>query len=174
MRWSGRLILMHLREPAATVRALSRLVRPGGVVSFQDYNTSRTRAVPATPLVTRTVALDRRRDAGGRRQPGHRRAVASILHDAGLSVLGAASIGASGDADSVVPGYWRPPRGACCRWHSRTVSSRRPMWTSTVWPSNWRANSRKRRRWAGRPSRRRLGHGSLNTLLCGAMAPSTT
>ena len=32
----GRLILIHLREPAATLRTLVRHLRPGGLVAFQD------------------------------------------------------------------------------------------------------------------------------------------
>lgn len=32
----GRLILIHLREPAATLRSLVRHLRPGGLVAFQD------------------------------------------------------------------------------------------------------------------------------------------
>ena len=99
----GRLILMHLREPAATVRTLSRLVRPGGVVTFQDYIVSRARAVPATPLVTRTVrwVAEAMRAAGANPDIGEQ--IASILFDAGLAVSGAASAGMAGDADSVVP-----------------------------------------------------------------------
>lgn len=50
----GRLILLNLKEPAATVQALSRLVRSGGVVSFQEFSMTRARSVPPTPLVTKT------------------------------------------------------------------------------------------------------------------------
>jgi SAM-dependent methyltransferase len=102
----GRLILMHLREPAATVRTLSRLVRSGGVVSFQDYVTSRCRAVPATPLVTSTVrwVVEAMRASGTNPDIGEQ--IASILFDAGLSVAGAASVEAAGGADSAVPGLF--------------------------------------------------------------------
>lgn len=101
----GRLILMHLREPAATVRALSRLVRPGGVVSFQDYTVSRARSVPPTPLLTRTArwVVEAMRLGGANPDIGEQ--IASILHDAGLTVLGAAAAATSGDADSILPGY---------------------------------------------------------------------
>ncbi|MFI0805487.1 class I SAM-dependent methyltransferase [Amycolatopsis lurida] len=51
----GRLILMRLPEPVTTVRELSRQVRPGGIVSFQDYNLSRCRSEPPTPLLTRST-----------------------------------------------------------------------------------------------------------------------
>jgi ubiquinone/menaquinone biosynthesis C-methylase UbiE len=36
----GRLILMHLRKPVALVRLLSKHLRPGGVMAFQDYDPS--------------------------------------------------------------------------------------------------------------------------------------
>src|SRR5260370_445335 len=34
----GRLILIHLREPAATLRTLVRHLRPGGLMAFQDVD----------------------------------------------------------------------------------------------------------------------------------------
>jgi SAM-dependent methyltransferase len=102
---AGRLILMHLGEPAATVRALSGLVRPGGVVTFQDYNITRSRAVPPIPLGTSSVewisgamrAIGLNPDTGDQ--------IGSILRDAGLTVTGAATAGPAGTADSVMPGY---------------------------------------------------------------------
>ncbi len=35
---AGRFILIHLREPAATLRTLVRHLRPGGIVAFQDLD----------------------------------------------------------------------------------------------------------------------------------------
>ncbi len=46
----GRLILMHLPDPAATLRHLSSLVRPGGVVAFSENDISATRSIPDMPL----------------------------------------------------------------------------------------------------------------------------
>jgi ubiquinone/menaquinone biosynthesis C-methylase UbiE len=48
----GRLILMHLPEPAAVVRDLTQYLRPGGVVVFQEYDlTSYSDAFyPPSPL----------------------------------------------------------------------------------------------------------------------------
>ena len=40
----GRLILMHLPDPAATLRRLSTFVRPGGVVAFSENDITGTRA----------------------------------------------------------------------------------------------------------------------------------
>ena len=48
----GRLILMHLKDPAVVVRALSALVRPGGIISFQE------RAAPAWSPCSRALRGD--------------------------------------------------------------------------------------------------------------------
>lgn len=101
----GRLILVHLDEPAATVRNVSRLVRPGGLVSFQDINVSRCRAVPATPLIAQSLGwiVDAVRAAGRNADIGDQ--VPAVLRDAGLSVRGAGAVGSAGTADSVMPDY---------------------------------------------------------------------
>jgi len=101
----GRLILLHLEKPAATIRALSRLVHTGGVVSFQECNLTRTRSVPPTPVVTRSMGwmIDALRAAGLTPDLGEQ--TASILRDAGLSVEGAATTGSAGSAESVMPEY---------------------------------------------------------------------
>jgi hypothetical protein len=102
---AGRLILIHLREPAATVRALSGLVRSGGLVTFQDYNMTRSRAVPPVPLVASAIAwiAGAVRAAGLNPDTGDQ--IASILRVAGLSVTGGATAGPAGTADSVMAGY---------------------------------------------------------------------
>jgi SAM-dependent methyltransferase len=45
----GRLILMHLPDPASALRQLARLVRPGGVVAFSETDIGATRSIPDTP-----------------------------------------------------------------------------------------------------------------------------
>jgi SAM-dependent methyltransferase len=46
----GRLILMHLPDPVATLRQLASLVRPGGVIAFSEYDMTGARGVPDLPL----------------------------------------------------------------------------------------------------------------------------
>jgi ubiquinone/menaquinone biosynthesis C-methylase UbiE len=48
----GRLVLMHQRDPAKTLRSVASMVRSGGIVAFQEYNctTRSTLAFPPTPL----------------------------------------------------------------------------------------------------------------------------
>ena len=53
----GRLVLMHLPDPAKALGHLRGLVRPGGVVTFQEPVTSGVRTEPATPLMTRAIDL---------------------------------------------------------------------------------------------------------------------
>jgi cyclopropane fatty-acyl-phospholipid synthase-like methyltransferase len=101
----GRLILLHLDEPAATVRALSRLVRTGGLVSFQELNSTRARSVPPTPLAARCVnwIITALQTAGLDPDLGDQ--IPTILRDAGLHVRGAAATTPAGPADSPIPEY---------------------------------------------------------------------
>ncbi|OBF60222.1 methylase [Mycobacterium sp. 852002-50816_SCH5313054-b] len=52
----GRLILMHLPDPAAALRRLSSFVRPGGVIAFSENDIAGGRSVPETPLFGRVIA----------------------------------------------------------------------------------------------------------------------
>lgn len=101
----GRLILLHLKDPAATVRDLSRLVRPGGLVTFQEFNGTRARAVPPTPLATRCIDWISAGFRAGGVNPDIGELVPSILHNADLTVQGAAASGPAGDAESPMPEY---------------------------------------------------------------------
>ena len=52
----GRLILMHLPDPAATLRRLSSVVRPGGVIAFSENDISGTHSIPEMPLFAQVTA----------------------------------------------------------------------------------------------------------------------
>src|SRR4051794_5717411 len=49
----GRLVLMYLPEPAATLRAVAARLRPGGVVCTQEVAFGAGASVPVTPLLDR-------------------------------------------------------------------------------------------------------------------------
>ncbi len=81
---TGRFILIHLDDPAAALRAVSTLVRPGGLVAFQEYITSCMRAVPQLPLLEKcTEWLSAGLRAGGR-DPDLGRELVAIFREAGL------------------------------------------------------------------------------------------
>jgi ubiquinone/menaquinone biosynthesis C-methylase UbiE len=46
-----RLILMHLPQPAAVLRQLATLVRPGGVIAFSEFDMQAVASVPDIPLM---------------------------------------------------------------------------------------------------------------------------
>jgi 2-polyprenyl-3-methyl-5-hydroxy-6-metoxy-1,4-benzoquinol methylase len=46
----GRLILMHLPDPVATLRQLAGLIRPGGVIAFSEFDMTGARSVPDLPF----------------------------------------------------------------------------------------------------------------------------
>jgi SAM-dependent methyltransferase len=51
----GRLVLMHVNDPARTLRSLARLLRPGGIVVFHEIVLSSIRSVPPLPIVSRVT-----------------------------------------------------------------------------------------------------------------------
>jgi ubiquinone/menaquinone biosynthesis C-methylase UbiE len=101
----GRLILLHVTDPVAILRSLARLVRPGGLMTFQEVNMPRCRAVPATPLATQYIgwSIDAWRASGANPNLGEQ--VASLLNEAGLTVKGAAAANVGGPADSDIPQF---------------------------------------------------------------------
>ena len=98
----GRLILMHLPDPAATLRRLSSLVRPGGVIAFSENDITGARSVPDMPLFGRvTAGIVRAFEAMGL-SPRFGTALHTIFADAGLGApqltLGT-PIGTAADTD---------------------------------------------------------------------------
>jgi SAM-dependent methyltransferase len=51
----GRLVLMYLSDPAATLRALIRHLRSGGIVAFQEMQMRSARGYPDAPLFQRCI-----------------------------------------------------------------------------------------------------------------------
>jgi ubiquinone/menaquinone biosynthesis C-methylase UbiE len=98
----GRLILFHLRDPAAALAHHTRSLRPGARVVAMDLDASAVRSVPATPAVTETLSwmLDGFRRVGANPTIGSR--LGELLEEAGLqdpTVLGFTTYHSSHDAD---------------------------------------------------------------------------
>jgi ubiquinone/menaquinone biosynthesis C-methylase UbiE len=80
----GRLILMHLPDPAATLRHLSSFVRPGGVVAFSENDITGARSIPDIPLFSQvTEGIVRAFEAMGL-SPRFGTKLHTIFADAGL------------------------------------------------------------------------------------------
>jgi SAM-dependent methyltransferase len=98
----GRLILMHLPDPAATLRQLSNWVRPGGVIAFAENDITETRSIPDLPLFGQvTMGIVRAFEAMGL-SPRFGTTLHTVFQDAGLGAprltLGA-PIGTAADTD---------------------------------------------------------------------------
>jgi ubiquinone/menaquinone biosynthesis C-methylase UbiE len=98
----GRLILMHLPNPAATLRHLSSFVRPGGVIAFSENDITGTRSTPDMPLFGQvTAGIVRAFEAMGL-SPRFGTTLHTIFADAGLGApqlaLGT-PIGTAADTD---------------------------------------------------------------------------
>jgi ubiquinone/menaquinone biosynthesis C-methylase UbiE len=108
----GRLILMHLPDPAATLRQLSNWVRPGGVIAFAENDITETRSIPDMPLFGQvTAGIVRAFEAMGL-SPRFGTTLHEVFQDAGLGAphltLGA-PIGTTADTDilSYAAEVWR-------------------------------------------------------------------
>jgi SAM-dependent methyltransferase len=82
----ARLLLIHMRDPVAAVRALARLVRPGGTLVLMDYDLSRMACRPEEPTMTRALGIiaDCFTQSGKHADSGLR--LAGYLREAGLPV----------------------------------------------------------------------------------------
>jgi ubiquinone/menaquinone biosynthesis C-methylase UbiE len=80
----GRLILMHLPDPVATLRQLSTLVRPGGVIAFSENDIPEAGSIPDIPLFSQvTAGIARAFEAMGL-SPRFGTTLHTIFADAGL------------------------------------------------------------------------------------------
>jgi SAM-dependent methyltransferase len=80
----GRLVLMYFADPAVMLRRLLSLVKPGGIVAFQELDMDGARSEPPCPLFETAVA--RIRDAFARAgcDPRTGLKLARIFQEAGL------------------------------------------------------------------------------------------
>ena len=108
----GRLILMHLPDPAATLRYLSSLLRPGGVLAFAEIDITRARSVPDLPFFSEVIAgIVRAFEAMGM-SPRFGTTLHTVFAEAGVGApqltIGA-PIGTAADADILAYGaeVWR-------------------------------------------------------------------
>jgi ubiquinone/menaquinone biosynthesis C-methylase UbiE len=108
----GRLILMHLPDPAATLRRLSAFVRPGGVIAFSENDITDTRSIPDMALFRQvTTGIVRAFEAMGL-SPRFGTTLHTVFADAGLGAprltLGT-PIGTAADTDllAYAAGVWR-------------------------------------------------------------------
>jgi ubiquinone/menaquinone biosynthesis C-methylase UbiE len=108
----GRLILMHLPDPAATLRRLSSFVRPGGVIAFSENDITGARSIPDMPLFGQvTAGIVRAFEAMGL-SPRFGTTLHTIFADAGLGaprLTVGTPIGTAADTDILAYGaeVWR-------------------------------------------------------------------
>jgi ubiquinone/menaquinone biosynthesis C-methylase UbiE len=98
----GRLILMHVPDPAAALRHLSALMRPGGVIAFSENDITGARSIPEIRLFNQvTAGIARAFEAMGL-SPQFGNTLHTIFADAGLGAphltLGT-PIGTAADTD---------------------------------------------------------------------------
>jgi ubiquinone/menaquinone biosynthesis C-methylase UbiE len=96
----GRLVLLYVPDPSATLRALVRHVRPGGIVAFQEMDMTAARAVPDAPLYRRCGELIVQAFARSGFDPDTGSRLHRIFRGAGLpapQMIGAARIEAGPD-----------------------------------------------------------------------------
>jgi SAM-dependent methyltransferase len=80
----GRLVLMYFAEPAAVLRRLLSFVKPGGIVTFQDFDMTAPKSEPHCPLFE--TAIERLRETFARAGADHRMGLklGRVFEDAGL------------------------------------------------------------------------------------------
>ena len=80
----GRLVLMYAPDPGAWLRQLARAVKPGGIVTFQEFDMEGARSAPVCPLYDLSVhrLLETFRRGGAETRMGLR--LGRVFEDAGL------------------------------------------------------------------------------------------
>jgi SAM-dependent methyltransferase len=102
---AGRLIFMHLDDPVSILTELIRYVRPGGIVTFQDFTVSRARSVPEVPLWMRFIEWGAAGLAQAGADPDSGDRLPAAFRRAGLPHPRAVAVSIAGDADSPLPSW---------------------------------------------------------------------
>lgn len=82
----GRLILMHLPDPISTLRHFARLVRPGGLIAFCEFDIGAVRSIPDSPLSRALPDGIVRAFQGAGLDPAFGATLHSLFRQAGLGV----------------------------------------------------------------------------------------
>jgi ubiquinone/menaquinone biosynthesis C-methylase UbiE len=99
----GRLILMHLPDPISTLRRLTGLVRPGGLIAFCEFDVGAVRSIPESPLSLALVDGIKRALQGAGLDPAFGATLHTVFREAGLGVPRltlAAPVGTANDPDA--------------------------------------------------------------------------
>ena len=102
----GRLVLMYLPDPAATLRRLAAALAPGGIVAFQEYDMHAATSEPPLPVFDRGVEwiIGAFRGAGLPTRMGLR--LYALFLDAGLPAPQVVLATRVGGADSPGPAFF--------------------------------------------------------------------
>jgi SAM-dependent methyltransferase len=98
----GRLILMHLPDPVAALRQFARIVRPGGLIAFCEFDIGAVRSIPESPLSTALVDGIVRAFQGVGLNPAFGTTLPTLFSQAGLGMPQltlAAPMGTPNDTD---------------------------------------------------------------------------
>ena len=83
---AGRMILAHLENPAAALARMRRLLRPGGVMTFQEARLTSVRSIPPVPLLAQCMEWASQAFSASGRDPDTGQRLFSVFGDAGLPV----------------------------------------------------------------------------------------
>jgi ubiquinone/menaquinone biosynthesis C-methylase UbiE len=98
----GRLILMHLPDPVATLQHLAGLLRPGGLIAFCEFDIRAVRSIPDSPLSRKLVDAIASAFQGVGLDPAFGTTLHTLFVRAGLGVprlTMAAPVGTANDLD---------------------------------------------------------------------------